>query len=220
MPLTKEEEHKLALKLQKNLTDIRKLIENCKNPQVRKLVNLLPASPNHTRKHKYITQPPPLKKLQTELQKLQKQTQNDIALPPLLHTINKKIQEIKKITNTFITHNIALVRSIAFNTMKNLESKHININDLIQEGLIALIIAVYNYNPKLNTKFSTYATYWIKLKITKYIMKNFNILSIPHHIWGLKNKLYKELNHIMDPINHHIYKMNDNHEEIIKNIQE
>lgn len=43
------------------------------------------------------------------------------------------------------------------------------LEDLKQEGFIALYDAVRNYDHSKGTKFSTYASYWIKNKINRYI---------------------------------------------------
>lgn len=45
--------------------------------------------------------------------------------------------------------------------------------DLIQEGSIGLCKAIKNYSQQPNCKFSTYAVFWIKGEILKYLKKNF-----------------------------------------------
>lgn len=48
--------------------------------------------------------------------------------------------------------------------------------DLIQEGNIGLLSAVDKYDPTLNIKFSTFASYYIKMKMRKYLDKNSTVI--------------------------------------------
>ena len=61
---------------------------------------------------------------------------------------------------------------------KNYISKHkLNreqCNDLIQEGYIGLMLAARKYNTCINTKFTTYASYWIKSYMSSYIKSMYN----------------------------------------------
>lgn len=51
-------------------------------------------------------------------------------------------------------------------------SKYNNTEDGFQQGILGLIEAVEKYNMSVETKFSTYAYYWITQKIDRYINKN------------------------------------------------
>lgn len=53
-----------------------------------------------------------------------------------------------------------------------------NVSDLIQEGNIGLIEALKRYDPYQNTRFSSYASFWIKAYIIKFIMDNFSLIKI------------------------------------------
>ncbi|MEA1972622.1 MAG: sigma-70 family RNA polymerase sigma factor, partial [Candidatus Cloacimonadota bacterium] len=57
---------------------------------------------------------------------------------------------IKKIASNFITSNITA-------------------DELFQEGMLGVYEAKQKYNPKKDTKFSTYAYFWIKKYIMKYV---------------------------------------------------
>ena len=51
---------------------------------------------------------------------------------------------------------------------------------MIQEGYVGLMYASrkYDINNKANAKFVTYATYWIKSYMTKYLKKCIKIVTI------------------------------------------
>jgi RNA polymerase sigma-32 factor len=53
-----------------------------------------------------------------------------------------------------------------------------NILDLIQEGNVGLLHAVKKFNPYKGTKFSTYAQFWIRAYILKYIMDSWSLVKV------------------------------------------
>ena len=81
----------------------------------------------------------------------------------------------KEARQKLINSNLRLVILIA---KKYLDSG-IELMDLIQEGNIGLINAADKYDPSYNTKFSTYAAYWIKMRIRKAIKEKGNTIKVP-----------------------------------------
>ncbi len=73
-----------------------------------------------------------------------------------------------------VERNLRLVVTIALGYY----NEHLNILDLIQEGNIGLIHAANKYNPHKGIKFSTYATYWIRAYVLKYIFDNWSLVKL------------------------------------------
>lgn len=55
---------------------------------------------------------------------------------------------------------------------------YLNVLDLIQEGNVGLLHAVKKFNPYKGTKFSTYASFWIRAYILKYIMDSWSLVKV------------------------------------------
>ena len=83
-----------------------------------------------------------------------------------------------------INSNLRLVVSVA----KNYNNSHMEIMDLISEGVMGLMQAVDKFNPDLGYRFSTCATPWIKQAITKAIIDKGRSIRTPAHIYQALNK--------------------------------
>ncbi len=82
--------------------------------------------------------------------------------------------------NEIFHHNLRLVISIAKKYIGICKSS--DLMDLIQEGNIGLDIAIKRFDYNLGNKFSTYATWWIKQTILRYIYNCDDIIRVPVHI--------------------------------------
>lgn len=90
----------------------------------------------------------------------------------------------KEIYDEIINCNLRLVVSIA----KRYIGRGLDFLDLIQEGNLGLMKAVSKYNLKKGCKLSTYATWWIRQKITRAIADTGRTIRIPVHLGA---KIYK-----------------------------
>jgi len=86
-----------------------------------------------------------------------------------------------------INANLRLAISIA-----NKYAKYGNVSyeDLIQESNIGLIKAVEKFDWRRGFKFSTYACWWIKQAVTRYLTANNSILKIPSHTVANSRKVW------------------------------
>lgn len=96
-----------------------------------------------------------------------------------------------------IGSNLRLVTSIA---MKFKASHMDKMTDLIQEGVLGLSRAISNFDIRRNQKLSTYATWWIKQSVARYIANYSRTIRLPVHqnehwrkMMGVERKLTQML---------------------------
>src|SRR5919199_1212693 len=76
-----------------------------------------------------------------------------------------------------VRHNLRLVISIA----RGYIGRGLELADLIQEGNLGLMRAAWGFDAAFGTKFSTYATWWIKQSIGRAISNKASFIRIPVH---------------------------------------
>lgn len=80
----------------------------------------------------------------------------------------------KEAGRQLVTSNLRLVVKIAFLYNK----VYSNLMDLIQEGNVGLLQAVRKFDPDRGTRLPSYAGWWIKAYIIKFILDNFRIVKV------------------------------------------
>ena len=80
-----------------------------------------------------------------------------------------------------IEANLRLVVKIA----RDYVGRGIALDDLIGEGNLGLIRATKEYDPRFGTRFSTYASYWIKQAIRHALINTTTTIRLPAHMVGL-----------------------------------
>jgi RNA polymerase primary sigma factor len=83
--------------------------------------------------------------------------------------------------------NLRLVVNIA----RSYVSKGLSLPDLIEEGNLGLLRAVEGFDPTMNTRFSTYASYWIKQAIRRALVNTAKTIRIPVHMVELLAKWHR-----------------------------
>ena|SRR5256714_1553376 len=81
-----------------------------------------------------------------------------------------------------VVHNLRLVVSIAY----QYRQAWINMLDLFQEGSVGLMEAVKRWDPTLGTRFGSYAAYWIRAYILRYLMTNARLIHVGNTRAGRK----------------------------------
>jgi RNA polymerase sigma-32 factor len=123
----------------------------------------------------------------------------DIRMHPLLSPEEEyalavryfQSQEVEA-AQKLVLGNLRLVVKIAFGFVRYYQ----NVLDLIQEGNIGLMQAVKKYDPFKGAKLSTYAAWWIRAYILKFIMNNYRIYKIGTN--EAQKKLFYKLKQVYD----------------------
>ncbi len=116
-----------------------------------------------------------------------------------LLSAEEEVELAKKVANgdmeareLFIRKNLRLVINIA----SEYTGKGLPMLDLIQEGNIGLMVAVDKFDPSLGYRFSSYATWWIRNKISRSLKndgRNIRISFNMHNKIYIYNKTVKDL---------------------------
>lgn len=80
--------------------------------------------------------------------------------------------------------NLRLVVNIA----RGYVGKGLALQDLIEEGNLGLLRAVEGFDPRVGTRFSTYASYWIKQSIKRALINSAKTIRIPAYMVELLSK--------------------------------
>ena len=83
---------------------------------------------------------------------------------------------------TLVVHNLRLVIAIAYQYRR----AWANILDLFQEGSVGLMEAVKRWEPKLGPRFGTYAAYWIRAYVLRFLMTNSRLIHVGNTRAGRK----------------------------------
>jgi RNA polymerase primary sigma factor len=80
--------------------------------------------------------------------------------------------------------NLRLVVNIA----RGYTGKGLGLEDLIAEGNLGLVRAAEGFDPSMNTRFSTYASYWIKQSIKRLVINTGKTVRLPAYMVELLTK--------------------------------
>ena len=112
--------------------------------------------------------------------------------------------------NTLVERNLKLVISIA----SKYQNRGVPAIDLVQEGCIGLMTAIDKFDVDRGTKLSSYATPWIRLKVTRAIYNQGSIIRIPIPTHEKMSKYAAAKNNLQEKLNR-----KPTVEEIAKNLR-
>src|SRR5437867_9482128 len=108
----------------------------------------------------------------------------EINETPLLSADEEKLLAVRieegdiEARDHMVRANLRLVVNIA----RSYTGKGLGLQDLIAEGNLGLMRAVEGFDPSMNTRFSTYASYWIKQSIKRAVINTGKTIRIPAYM--------------------------------------
>jgi RNA polymerase primary sigma factor len=152
---------------------------------------------------------------------------NVLAQSKLL-TREQEVQLAKQIEKGNMNARDQMVNSnlrLAFSIARKYHRPGHSLDDLIQESNIGLMKAVDKFDWRRGFKFSTYATWWIRQSVGRYVNNTKSMIRIPAHAIGIVNKvesIIKEFEDEFDiePTNEEIAEVMGESTEMVKSARD
>src|SRR3954466_12305146 len=128
---------------------------------------------------------------------------NQINQAPLLSADREKELARRIIRENDPNARDEMVRSnlrLVVNIAKNYTNRGLALQDLIEEGNIGLLKAVEGFNPELNIRFSTYASWWIKQAIKRALINSVQPIHIPAYMVEMIAKWKQAISEMEDKL--------------------
>ncbi|OAG28092.1 sigma-70 family RNA polymerase sigma factor [Thermodesulfatator autotrophicus] len=121
------------------------------------------------------------------VEEIHKKYPEDASIAELYRAIEERAKEVEKAKDEMVKANLRLVVSIA----KRYMGQGLSLADLIQEGNLGLMRAVFRFDYSKGNKFSTYASWWIRQAITRAILDKTRTIRLPVHFLELRSQFFK-----------------------------
>jgi len=117
----------------------------------------------------------------------------------VLRTLTKVETQSRAAKKKLVQANLRLVVSVA----RNYRSRGMPLIDLVQEGNIGLMRAAEKFDYRRGTRFSTYACWWIRQAICRYIDEHNRTIRVPVYVNDRIKRLLKA-SHVLTQTNHSV----------------
>ncbi len=95
-----------------------------------------------------------------------------LSIAPVLQ---ESLERIRAVREELVQHNLRLVVWVA----KSYRGRGLDLVDLIQEGSLGLLRAIDRFDPAVGTRFSTFATHWVRQGIRRALAEKARTIRIP-----------------------------------------
>jgi RNA polymerase sigma factor (sigma-70 family) len=92
---------------------------------------------------------------------------------------------VQRLRNEFVSHNIRLVHYVA----RRHQNRGVDLEDLVQEGILGLLKATLKFDASTGVRFSTYAYWWILQAIQNAVTQQRSLIRLP----GLVSQQFHQL---------------------------
>jgi len=104
--------------------------------------------------------------------------------------LHQTVRQPASATDTLVEHYLGLVVHLAKRYAGSYQGHHVlDLDDLVQEGVLGLMHAAEKFDACKGFRFSTYATYWIRWAIGQAIMHESRTIRLPTTIWSAAQRL-------------------------------
>src|SRR5215467_13231823 len=126
----------------------------------------------------------------------------EINETPLLSAEEEKelAQRIEEGDSEARDHMVRANLRLVVNIARSYMGKGLGLQDLIAEGNLGLLRAVEGFDPSMNTRFSTYASYWIKQSIKRAVINTGKTIRIPAYMNELLVKWRRATSRLQDEL--------------------
>jgi RNA polymerase primary sigma factor len=128
-----------------------------------------------------------LKLILTTFERLAHDHPNHEHYPEMHSQARSIMNSVDAAKQEMVKANLRLVLSIA----KRYRGRGMSFDDLIQEGNLGLMTAVGRFDHTKGTRFSTYATWWVRQAIIRAIYDKTNTIRLPVHFVEMKNLYFR-----------------------------